>query len=79
MSYWPATAWSAAAIADALAARNVPFVVIEQNRERVQALRNRGWPAVSGDVSDPMALVQAHVADAGLLVIAVPKRPRCGR
>ena len=58
-------------IADALAARNVPFVVIEQSRERVQALRNRGWQAVSGDVSDPMALVQAHVADAGLLVIAV--------
>ncbi len=58
-------------VADALAARNVPFVVIEQNRERVQRLRDRGWAAVSGDVSDPMALVQAHVAHAGLLVIAV--------
>jgi CPA2 family monovalent cation:H+ antiporter-2 len=58
-------------VAEAMAARNVPFVVIEQNRERVQRLRERGWPAVSGDVSDPMALVQAHVAQAGLLVIAV--------
>jgi CPA2 family monovalent cation:H+ antiporter-2 len=58
-------------IADALAARNLPFVVIEQSRERVQGLRERGLAAVSGDVSDPMSLVQAHVAHAGLLVIAV--------
>jgi CPA2 family monovalent cation:H+ antiporter-2 len=26
---------------------------------------------VSGDATDPMALVQAHIADAGLLVVAV--------
>ena len=58
-------------IASALAARDAPFVVIEQNRERVQALREAGLAAVSGDATDPTVLVQAHVANAGLLVIAV--------
>jgi CPA2 family monovalent cation:H+ antiporter-2 len=58
-------------VAAALSARDAPFVVIEQNRERVQALRDAGLAAVSGDATDPLVLVQAHVANAGLLVIAV--------
>jgi CPA2 family monovalent cation:H+ antiporter-2 len=58
-------------IADALDERGIPFVVVEQNRERVEALRAAGMVAVSGDATEPMALVQAHIADAGLLVIAV--------
>ncbi|MCW5610307.1 MAG: cation:proton antiporter [Rubrivivax sp.] len=57
-------------IAAALAARDVPFIVVEQNRERVEALRAEGVPAVSGDAADPMVLVQAHIAEAGLLVVA---------
>ena len=58
-------------IAAALAAKQLPFVVVEQNRERVQALREQGIVAVSGDGGEPMSLVQAHIANAGLLVIAV--------
>ncbi|MFT3821522.1 MAG: cation:proton antiporter [Rubrivivax sp.] len=58
-------------IAAALAARDVPFIVVEQNRERVEALRAAGVHAVAGDATEPMTLVQAHIADAGLLVICV--------
>jgi CPA2 family monovalent cation:H+ antiporter-2 len=58
-------------VAAALATRGVPFVVVEQNRERVERLRADGLVAASGDATDPMALVQAHIADAGLLLIAV--------
>jgi CPA2 family monovalent cation:H+ antiporter-2 len=57
-------------IAAALAERDLPFVVVEQNRERVEALRAQGTPAVSGDAADPAVLIQAHIADAGLLVVA---------
>ncbi|MCW5636935.1 MAG: cation:proton antiporter [Rubrivivax sp.] len=57
-------------IARALAERDVPFIVVEQNRERVAAMRAAGLQAVSGDAADPVTLVQAHIADAGLLVVA---------
>ncbi|WP_423600696.1 YbaL family putative K(+) efflux transporter [Roseateles sp. MS654] len=59
-------------IAQALADREIPFVVADQNRETVEALRKRGLAAVSGDASDPMVLVQAHIANAAMLVVAVP-------
>jgi monovalent cation:H+ antiporter-2, CPA2 family len=57
-------------IAAALQARDIPFVVVEHNRERVADLRAAGLQAVSGDAGDPVVLVQAHIADAGLLVVA---------
>jgi CPA2 family monovalent cation:H+ antiporter-2 len=59
-------------IGEALAARNIPFVVAEQNREIVEQLRAKNIPAVSGDATDPVVLVQAHVTHAGMLVIATP-------
>ncbi len=59
-------------VAEALTARGVPIVVAEQNRELVEALRARGIPAVSGDAVEPAVLIQAHVARARLLAIAVP-------
>ena len=59
-------------IAEALAERNVPFVVAEMSREAVAALRENGVPAVSGDASDPAVLVQAHIANAAMLVVATP-------
>lgn len=58
------------AIAAEFVAQDIPFVVIEQNRERVEALRREGRVAVAGDAGEAMSLVQAHIADAGLLVIA---------
>lgn len=59
-------------IADALSAEGIPFVVAEENREAVERLRDRDIPAVSGNASDPAVLIQAHIARAGLLIVAVP-------
>jgi len=59
-------------IAQALEEHNVAYVVVEQNRETVEALRKRGKPAVAGDASTPDVLVQAHVAQAVMLIIAAP-------
>ncbi|MCZ3141057.1 NAD-binding protein, partial [Acinetobacter baumannii] len=44
----------------------------DQNREIVEALRAQGVPAVSGDAAEPAVLIQAHIARAGVLVIATP-------
>jgi CPA2 family monovalent cation:H+ antiporter-2 len=57
-------------IAESLRQRNVPIVVSEQNREVVEQLRAQGVHAVSGDATEPMVLVQAHIARASMLVIA---------
>ena len=59
-------------IAAALMAHHIPFVVAEQNRETVEKLRADGIAAVSGDASEPVVLVQAHIARARMLVIATP-------
>jgi len=59
-------------IALALSEKAVPYVVAEQNRELVERLRAQGVPAVIGDASDPAVLIQAHIARAGMLVIATP-------
>jgi CPA2 family monovalent cation:H+ antiporter-2 len=59
-------------IGDALRERGVPFVVAEQNRELVERLRADGGAGVCGDAAQPDVLIQAHIADASLLVIATP-------
>jgi CPA2 family monovalent cation:H+ antiporter-2 len=59
-------------IGEALQEQAVPFVVAEQNREIVEQLRARGIKAVFGEASEPSVLIQAHVARARVLIIAVP-------
>jgi CPA2 family monovalent cation:H+ antiporter-2 len=59
-------------IAAALEARGIPYVVAEQNRELVEGLRKRGIAAVSGNAVDPAVLIQAHIANASMLVVATP-------
>jgi len=59
-------------IAQALLASQIPFVVAEQNREAVERLRAQGLAAVSGNASEPEVLIQAHIAQARMLVIATP-------
>ena len=59
-------------IAEALTAHQVPFVVVEQNREAVGRLRAQGMAAVSGDAAESEVLIQAHIAQARMLVIAAP-------
>ncbi|MCZ8253293.1 MAG: YbaL family putative K(+) efflux transporter [Hylemonella sp.] len=58
-------------IADSLRAQQIPFVVAEQNREVVDALRKEGVPAVYGDAQTPEVLIQAHIARAAVLVVAI--------
>ena len=60
-------------IAEVLAAHRIPFVVVEQNRDLVRQLRDNGMPAVSGNASEANVLIQAHIAEAGMLVIATPE------
>lgn len=59
-------------IAQTLLEKQIPFVVIEQNREQVEQIRQQGIHAVSGDASEPGTLIQAHIATAGMLVDATP-------
>lgn len=61
-----------ARIAQALDEREIAYVVVEQNRETVEKLREQGIAAVSGDAIEPVVLVQAHIARAGMLVVTLP-------
>ena len=59
-------------IGEALQARGVPMVVVEQNRDAVEDLREKQIHAVSGNAADAAVLIQGHVARAGIMVVAVP-------
>ncbi len=59
-------------IAKAMDSQGIPYVVAESNRELVEDLRKRGVVAVSGDAAEPAVLIQAHIAEAAVLVIATP-------
>lgn len=51
--------------------KNIPFVVVEENRELIVNLRRNGFPAVYGDASNPSELIQSHIARAGMLMIVI--------
>ncbi|HNY30034.1 MAG TPA: cation:proton antiporter [Fibrobacteria bacterium] len=57
-------------LAEGLDSRGVAWVVADQNRELVDDLRRRGKAAVWGDATDPGVLIQAHIANAAMLVVA---------
>ena len=60
-------------IAKALHDRRIPFVVVEEDRQLVEQLRHRGQAAVYGNAVEAATLIQAHVAEARMLVIATPE------
>lgn len=60
-------------IGEALKAHNQPFVVIEDNRRRIETLRKRDILAVYGDATAAGVLDAANIHRAHLLVIAAPK------
>ncbi len=66
-------------IADALIEHGLPFVVVEEHRESVETLRARGIHAIAGDASEPAVIIQAHIARADMLVIAIPDTLRARR
>lgn len=59
-------------IAQALQHQEIPFVIVDQNREKVEKLRQEDLVAVSGDATEASVLIQAHIANAVMLVIATP-------
>jgi CPA2 family monovalent cation:H+ antiporter-2 len=59
-------------LAERLRVEGIPFVVADQNRERIEALRGSGLPAVWGDATEAATLIQAHVARAAMMVVALP-------
>jgi CPA2 family monovalent cation:H+ antiporter-2 len=60
-------------IAAALTERGIAFIVADENREIVEQLRAEGHAAVRGNATEPATLIQAHIADARMLVIATPQ------
>ncbi|PXW66629.1 YbaL family putative K(+) efflux transporter [Methylobacterium sp. B4] len=60
------------AIGKALHDWNLPFVVVERDRRRVEDLRAQGVPAVFGDASAPGILEAADIGSARLVVLATP-------
>jgi CPA2 family monovalent cation:H+ antiporter-2 len=59
-------------IGEALAARGIAYVVVEQDRRVVDELRQRGVAALHGDAADDAVLERLNLAQARLLVIALP-------
>lgn len=60
------------AIGKALQDWNLPFVVVERDRRRVEELRSQGVPAVFGDATAPGILDAADIGSARLVVVATP-------
>lgn len=58
-------------VAYLLSEKNIPYVVVEENRELIASLRAAGFPAVYGDASEPSVLIQSHIAHASMLMIEI--------
>ncbi len=61
-----------APLARELELHGIPYVVVEQSRERAEALRERGLPVIYGDATRPEVLTDAHLERARLVVVAAP-------
>ncbi|RUQ98718.1 cation:proton antiporter [Legionella septentrionalis] len=48
----------------------IPYVVVDQNRELIEHLRQHKKASVYGNGAEATTLIQAHIAQAGMLVIA---------
>lgn len=58
-------------IAAMLRDKNIPYVVVDDNREVINSLRRSGSTAVYGDASEPGVLIQAHIAHAYVLMSVI--------
>ncbi len=58
-------------VAHLLSEKNIPYVVVEENRELIASLRATGLPAVYGDASEPSVLIQSHIVHASMLMIVI--------
>ena len=55
-----------------LAASNAGLFVVEDNTDTVQALKDRGIEAISGNAADPEILIAANLEKACCLLVAIP-------
>jgi CPA2 family monovalent cation:H+ antiporter-2 len=60
-------------IGDGLKAQGFPFVVVDEDRRRVEELRKRGLTAIYGDATAAGVLEAAGVERARLLILAIPQ------
>ncbi|HXV40265.1 MAG TPA: YbaL family putative K(+) efflux transporter [Steroidobacteraceae bacterium] len=66
-------------VAAALAERDVPFVVIESDADRVADLKEKGYACVEGNAASRGVIVQAGVRRASELLVAIPNTFEGGR
>jgi CPA2 family monovalent cation:H+ antiporter-2 len=59
-------------VAQELIRHDVPFIVVEQSRERAESLREEGLPVIYGDASRPEVLRPAHMEAARMVIVAAP-------
>jgi CPA2 family monovalent cation:H+ antiporter-2 len=59
-------------VSSALEERNLPLFVIEDNEDRVAALKERGIEAIQGNAADPALLPAANLSEARCLLLAIP-------
>ena len=59
-------------VAQELIRHDVPFIVVEQSRERAESLRADGLPVIYGDASRPEVLKPAHMEAARMVIVAAP-------
>lgn len=60
-------------IADLLDLLKIPYLVVEENAERVEALGQRGVPTLYGDAANSEVIGHAGLARARALVVTVPE------
>ncbi len=66
-------------ICDNIEARHTELVIIETNRQRVEALRQQGYHAIAGDAGSEETLREALIHKAKALVIVIPDPFEAGR
>ncbi|MDM4771119.1 YbaL family putative K(+) efflux transporter [Solimonas sp. SE-A11] len=67
------------AVAETLQAQGQSFLVIEENDERVQRLRELGIPVLVGNAAQPNTLKSAQLTKARTLILAVPNAFEAGQ
>ena len=60
------------AIAERLCERGVGFLGVDFDPEAVRAFQRRGWPAIYGDITDPVFVSHLPIDQAEWVVVAVP-------
>ncbi|QRG07057.1 Kef family K(+) transporter [Xanthobacter dioxanivorans] len=59
-------------VADGLLAAGVPFLVVEDQEDRVDELKRAGIEAIDANAASPAAIAAANIAGARRLILAIP-------